>query len=192
VRRTAGFTLIEMLAVVAIFALMAAIVMPNLGFVSRRALRNDAERLAARLELARQRSVVTGVPHRLVLDLDQGGWQLEWLSGAEGAPPEEPPDQPLDPSADAPLALDAPPAETLSYGPLQGPLGSFTPLDDDVAIHGVETPEGWIEQGQAFVEFDRDGTTTWTSIVLGNEDGDELELELLPLADVVRIQDAKD
>jgi prepilin-type N-terminal cleavage/methylation domain-containing protein len=191
VRRAAGFTLIEMLAVVAIFALMAALVMPNLGFVSRRALRDDAERLAARLELARQRSVVTGVPHRVVLDLDQGGWQLEWLGPAEVAPPEEP-EPPPDPTGDAPLALDAPPADELSYGPLQGPLGSFTPLDDDVAIHSVQTPEGWIEQGQAFVEFDRDGTTTWTSIVLANDDGDTLELELLPLADVVRIRDAKD
>jgi type II secretion system protein H len=187
VRRAAGFTLIEMLAVVAIFALMAAFVMPNLGFLSRRALRDDAKRLAARLELARQRSVVTAVPHRLVLDLDEGGWQLEWLGSAEAQPDEAL----FDPASQAPLSLEAPPASALAYAPLDGPLGRFTPLDDDVDFQGVETPEGWIKQGQAFIEFDRDGSTTWTSIVLGNQDGDTLELELLPLADVVRIRDAE-
>lgn len=187
-RRRAGFTLIEMLAVVAIFALMAAFVVPNLGIVSRGALRNDAERLAARLELARQRSVVTSVPHRLYLDLEGGGWQLEWLTGAEAGPEEAL----LELGGDAQAALDAPAAAELAYAPLDGELGRFTPLAEQVDFNGVETPEGWIERGEAFVGFERDGSATWTLIVLGNEDGDTLELEVLPLADAVRIRDADD
>lgn len=187
-RRAAGFTLIEMLAVVAIFALMAAFVVPNLGILSRRALQHDAERLAARLELARQRSVVTSVPHRVVLDLEGGGWQLEWLTGSEAASEEAL----LEQGGDGLPALDAPPAAELAYAPLYGELGRFTPLADEVAFSGVETPEGWIEHGEAFVGFERDGSATWTLIVLGNEDGDTLELEVLPLADAVRIRHADD
>lgn len=189
-RRHAGFTLIEMLAVVAIFALMAAFVAPNLGFLSRRALQRDAEALAAQLELARQRSVVTSVPHRVYLDLEGGAWRLEWLAPTEqeaalegGAP---------DPLAGPGLSLEAPPAAVRAYVPVPIQMfGSFSALDDSVLFAGVETPEGWIERGEAFVDFERDGTATYSVIVLTSEDGDSLELEVLPLADAVRIRDAQ-
>lgn len=187
--RRAGFSLIEMMAVVAIFALLAAFVAPNLGFVSRRALRNDAEALAATLELARQRSVVTAVPHRIYLDLDNHAWRLDWLGAAEGETALEP----LEASAgDANLALDAPAAAAREYAPLPTSLGRLTPLDDDVLFAGVETPEGWIEGGDASIEFERDGTTTYSLIVLTSEDGDSLEIEVMPLADAVRVRDVEE
>ena len=73
-----------MLAVVAIFALMAAFVMPNLGTLGSRTLQHQAERIGGQLELARQRSIVTGIPHRLWLDLDGASYRLEWyVSEAE-------------------------------------------------------------------------------------------------------------
>ena len=78
---SAGFTLIEMLAVVAIFSLLVAIVAPNIGRLSGRTLQAAADDLAARLELARQRAVVTGVPHRLWIDLDQASYRLERAMG---------------------------------------------------------------------------------------------------------------
>jgi type II secretion system protein H len=185
VRRRAGFSLIEMLAVVAIFALMAAFVAPNLGLLSRRALRNDAAALAATLELARQRSVVTAVPHRLTLDLEAGGWQLEWLAGGEEEPAL------VDAQGLPPIVMEAPPAAAHVYAPLPSRFGRFTPLDDEVFFAGVETAEGWIERGEAFIGFERDGTATYTVIVLTSEDGDTLELEVLPLADAVRVRDAE-
>ncbi|HXI19528.1 MAG TPA: prepilin-type N-terminal cleavage/methylation domain-containing protein, partial [Gemmatimonadales bacterium] len=78
-RRHHGFTLIEILAVVAILALMTTFVAPNLGAVRDRRLRSEAQALVATLELARQRSVVTGVPHRVLFDLDERGYQLQSL-----------------------------------------------------------------------------------------------------------------
>ena len=75
-----GFTLIEILAVVAILALVAAFVVPNMGGFRARALRAEAQQIAAQLELARQRAIVTGVPHRLWLELDQAEYRLEWLA----------------------------------------------------------------------------------------------------------------
>ena len=68
-----------MLAVVAIFALLAAFVAPNLGLLSSRRLQQQAERISAQLELARQRAIVTGIPHRLAIDLDRGSYWLEWF-----------------------------------------------------------------------------------------------------------------
>jgi type II secretion system protein H len=82
-RRRAAFTLIEMIAVVAIFALLAAFVAPNLGILSSRRLEQEAQRLSGQLELARQRTVVTGIPHRLAIDLDRGSY---WLNGRPRTP----------------------------------------------------------------------------------------------------------
>ena len=70
-RRAAAFTLIEMLAVVALMGLMAAFVVPNLGSLQNRRLHAQARELAAQFELARQRSVVTGIPHRMWMDLER-------------------------------------------------------------------------------------------------------------------------
>ena len=78
-----GFTLIETLAVVAILALAAVIVLPNLAALGERRLRHAAQRLAAELELARQRAVVTGVPHRILFDLENGLYRIEWLGNAD-------------------------------------------------------------------------------------------------------------
>ena len=71
-RSAHGFTLIEMIAVVAIMALLIALVAPGLGTLSGRRLQHTAEALAGSLELARQRTVITGIPHRVRIDLPNG------------------------------------------------------------------------------------------------------------------------
>ena len=57
--RRSGFTLIEMLAVVAIIALLVSVTAPNLGAVRERWLRNQSRQIASYVELARQRAVMT-------------------------------------------------------------------------------------------------------------------------------------
>jgi len=180
--------MIEIMAVVLIFALMAAFVMPNLSIVSRRAIRHDAERLAAQIELARQRAIVTSVPHRLFLDLESGGYRLEWLGAqdAETAPAAAP-----DLQAANPRLLEAPRQDARDFVPLAGPFGAFQALDEDVLFAGVRTESGWVDRGEAFVRFERDGSASYGLIVLGNAEGDELEIEVLPLADVARVRDAE-
>ena len=187
----AGFTLIEMLAVVAIFALMASFVIPNLGAFSSRALRHRAERIASQLEFARQRSVMTAIPHRVVIDIDAGSYRVEWLTTenrAAGLPaPAEPVD--LDLRGNTPLPLAAPREAMRAYRPLPGMLGRNSYLEPELAVGGIETAEGWIDGGEVSVAFDRDGTTTYTAIVLDSDAGGSLTLDVLPLADAVRIRD---
>jgi prepilin-type N-terminal cleavage/methylation domain-containing protein len=182
----AGFTLIEILAVVAILALLATFVAPNLGALRERRLHNEALQLAAQIELARQRSVVTGVPHRVLFDLEDAGYRIEWLGDEEagGAALAD-----LDLNGASPLPLSAPPAGIREFEPIPGLYGEFTWLDEPLYFAGLETAEGWIERGDTFLEFGRDGSGSHTEIVIEDGSGRRIVLAVLPLDDAVRFVD---
>ena len=192
-RRTHAFTLIEMIAVVAIFALLVAVVAPNLGSLSGRALRDSTDALAARIELARQRTVITGVPHRVWIDLDGGSYRLEWLVTEAEALGEE---EPLEPEAfdlrsQLPLPLEAPRGAERAFRPLPGSLGREELLEDSLGFRGVETPTGWLERGGTSIEFAMDGTTEAAAVILDDDSGRTLVIDVLPLAEAVRVSDAE-
>jgi type II secretion system protein H len=184
-----GFTLIEILAVVAILALVAAFVVPNLGAFRVRALRSEAQQLAAQLEFARERAIVTGVPHRVWLDLDQAEYRLEWLAedpetlAAEPAPVEE-----LDIRGNTPLPLAAPPAPLLAYFPVPGNFGRLQMVADPFYFEAVDTPDGRIQRGQVSVGFARDGSADSTVIYLQDAAGDRVAIDVQPLDERVRIR----
>jgi len=190
-RRPAGFTLIEMMAVVAIFALLAAFVAPNLGMLSSRRLQQQAEQISAQLELARQRAVVTGVPHRLAIDLESGSFWLEWFVTQAEAIGESEIAPVLELRGATPIPMAAPREATREFRPLPGMFGRAKTLEASILFHGVQTPEGNVDRGEAFVVFERDGTASPSEIVLGDEDGHALALEVLPLAEAVRIHDVE-
>jgi len=184
-RRRHGFTLIEILAVVAILALVATFIAPNLGVLRQRRLRAEAQDLVALLELARQRTIVTGQPHRILFDLEDVGYRLEWLEDgdASASPPAE---AELDLSGSSPLPLAAPPRPEREFQPIPGLLGRFRWLPDPFVFAGVETADGWIEHGDTFVEFARDGSASYTEIVIEDDSGQRVVLAVLPLDDAVR------
>jgi prepilin-type N-terminal cleavage/methylation domain-containing protein len=191
--RPAGFTLIETMAVVAILALLVATFAPSLGALSGRRLQGAADALAARLEFARQRTVMTGIPHRVWIDLDGAVYRLEWFVTEAEERGEEAPleSEPLDLRGQTPLPLEAPRGETASFRPLPGPLGRDEVLEESLAFRGIETPEGWIGEGEAAIEFAPDGTAEYGSVVLDDESGRSLAVEVLPLAEAVRVTDAE-
>lgn len=192
-RTAAGFTLIEILAVIAIMALLVGLMAPQLGSIGGRGLWQRAEQIASRIELARQRAVVTGVPHRLLLDLDEHGYRIEWqvsearALGQEEAEPEPP--TATDGSGRKPIDLAPPALEELDFRPLPGVVGRFVWLEDPFLFASVETPEGLVDRGDAVIEFDYDGTASDTSIFLDDGEGRTLVLRVLPLADGVRIHE---
>jgi prepilin-type N-terminal cleavage/methylation domain-containing protein len=184
-----GFTLIEMLAVVAVLALVIGIALPNLGMRSRRVMEDEAKQLAASLEFARQRSVMTGVPHRVVIDVEQGGYWLEWLvSEARSLGEETLAELPVyEVGSREQIPLAPPQAAERSYRALPGSLGHTSYVPEMVRIDGIEIADGFLEQGLVEIVFERDGTSESAEILLSDDDGHSIGIEIAPLADTVRI-----
>lgn len=193
-RLRSGFTLIEILAVVLILGLLMSLMLPAIGAGGGRNLRKQGDRVAATLELARQRAVVTGKPHRAVLDLEKGAFAVEWLVGeaqALGIDPDDP-DFGDDTEEDGLIDLSPPMQNTRDYYPIPNKFGSFEPLEDGFFFEGVDTPEGWIESGEVSVMFDWDGSTDATQIVLSDADNRTITLDVAPLLETVRIREEVD
>ena len=186
---SAGFTLIEMLAVIAILALVIGIALPNFGLRSRRAMEDEAKQLAANLEFARQRSVMTGVPHRLVIDVEGGGYWLEWLvSEARALGEEDLLELPVYELAGRQEVPMAPPRATeRSYRALPGSLGHTAQVREIVRIDGIETAGGFLERGLVNIAFERDGTSESVRILPSDQDGHSIGIEVAPFADTIRI-----
>jgi prepilin-type N-terminal cleavage/methylation domain-containing protein len=188
-RRRAAFTLIEILAVVAIVALLATFVAPNFGALRERQLRDEGLRLAAQLELARQRSVVTGAPHRLWVDLEESAYRVEWLPGAASGQIELQSLEDLDLSGGTPLPLAAPDRGAFEFEPIPGLFGRFQWLEEPLYFAGLETTQGFIAGGDTFIEFGADGSASPTQIVIEDGSGRRIVLAVLPLDDAVRFVD---
>jgi len=184
-----GFTLIEMLAVIAILALVVGVALPNFGLRSRRVMEDEAKQLAAILEFARQRSVMTGVPHRLVIDVEGDSYWLEWLVSEARALGEEELEElsvyELGGVEQIPMA--PPRTAERSYHALPGELGRASQVREIIRIDGIETDGGFLERGLVNIAFERDGTSEAAQILLSGPDGHSIGIQVAPFADTVRI-----
>jgi type II secretion system protein H len=189
-RPASGFTLVELLAVLVIFGLLAAIALPNLGIRSSRMLDEEARRLAGALEFARQRAVMTGVPHRVLVDLDEAAYRVEWHGRGDDDAAAASEESGLAEAGAAPakLALSPPGATEREFEPLAGSLGEVAVLDEAVHFAGVDTAEGTFEQGTVQIVFQRDGTSDPAAVVLESDGGRRVALYVAPLADAVRFE----
>lgn len=199
-RPSAGFTLIELIAVIAIMGMVFAIGIPRLSRSQLRGLKTEAESIAASLEFARQRAIMTGVPHRVLIDLAEGGYRIEWLvteedafAAVEGGGSDSDPGG-FQSDDDAPgngntelIDFYPPTRDERDYYPIPNrQLGSFTWLADSRYFVGLESSAGWIESGDVEVSFDVDGTTEYSSLEIADSDENHLTLEIEPILDVVR------
>lgn len=83
--RAAGFTLLELMVVLVILVIALGLAVPLLHDGSGRRTALAAERLAQRLEQARQEAVLSSRVWRLVLDLDAGAYHFERRDTADFA-----------------------------------------------------------------------------------------------------------
>ena len=205
--RARGFTLIEMMAVVMIIGMVFAIGAPSLGRSKLRILKGEAETLTASLQFARQRAVMTAIPHRVLIDLEDGGYRIEWFVSENGALNasrgggdaggaggfaalfanlEE-----SGPSADV-VSLRPPTGAERDYYPIaHRQLGSFTWIDDAVYFVGLESPSGWIESGDVAIVFQADGTTDPVLLELADADENHMTLEIEAVLDRVGRRDGR-
>jgi len=191
-RTLAGFSLIEILAVVLILGLLMTVLFPAIGAGGGRNLRKQGDRVAATLELARQRAVMTGKTHRAVLDLEKGAFAIEWLVSDATAFGEDPVEEVVADGADGTVDLSPPLAEERNYHPIPSKFGGFERLDRGFFFEGVDTPEGWIESGEVYVVFDWDGATDAAQIVISDPDNRSIDLDVAPLLETVRIREESD
>jgi prepilin-type N-terminal cleavage/methylation domain-containing protein len=180
-----GFTLIEMMAVVLLGAIIVAIAIPQFGILSNRKLDEGSQLLRSKIEYTRQRAAITGKPHQLLIDLDRFSYHVEW----EIETPESNSNLSLLDYDERKRRLIEPPQDDRGFEPIPERSGMNTELVDPIVFDGVHTPEGWIEEGTFGLIFEYDGTTQPTSIVLSDGTDNQRILEVLPLADFVRISD---
>jgi type II secretion system protein H len=191
-----GFTLIELLAVVLIIALMATLVMPRMSVRSGRLVREEARRLAADLEFARQQTLVTGIPYRVFIDLEGEAWRVEWyvtearaLGQAQDASA-APASATADPTSgdDGEPDLAPPRGAERAFYPVPSALGRVEGLEQAIHFAEVRTPTARVTKGNVVVAFALDGTADPTSIVLTDDDGHRVVVDVEPLEDTVGIR----
>ena len=178
-----------------ILGLLMTLLIPAIGAGGGRSLRKQGDRIAATLELARQRAVITGKPHRVAFDLERGRFAVEWLvseSQALGGEPEAEDELETAGLPDGAIDLAPPLDEELAYYPVPNKFGAMEPLERGYFFEGLETPDGWIESGEAFVVFDWDGSTDVSRVVLSDQDNRTINLDVAPLLETVRIHEEVD
>ena len=86
-----GFTLVEMMIVIAIFAILAAIAIPSFGIYTRnKALQSAARELAADIELVRQRAKADSTTYTLQF-IDNTTYTYQFFNVNVNPPVAEPP-----------------------------------------------------------------------------------------------------
>jgi prepilin-type N-terminal cleavage/methylation domain-containing protein len=175
----AGFTLIEIMAVVLILLLLAAIVIPRVSLVASQAALDDGKQLAATLDFAREKAIALGRAHRVVLDLDHAQY---WI---EARPVPEPATATLAWAELDELPLVAPRIDSAAFAPLRGTRP--TPLDANVRFAGIESDAGAAAEGLAQIAFEPDGATPAASVWLAAGDDLRVHVEVAPLADPTRV-----
>jgi general secretion pathway protein H len=201
-----GFTLIEMLIVVALIAGLAAIIVAGSGMFSGARLRGAATLIISGVRLGISRANATGRATRMVFDMDAKTVSLEETSGrmlidkkdqsdtsagAEGASPAE-----RDALKEAHGILDGPKAPKARFSPIAAFIGSDgdqsgRELGQGVRYLAVQTEhdEEARVDGRAYLYFWPGGSTERAVIQLAREgDSDGLSVLVSGLTGRARIE----
>jgi general secretion pathway protein H len=76
-RRQAGFTLIEIGVAIGLLAVIMSVALPSINSLTGVQLRSTSNTLVGLVREAYARAVITGKPHRIVFDIDNGAFWLE-------------------------------------------------------------------------------------------------------------------
>jgi general secretion pathway protein H len=192
-----GFTLIELMIVVALLALVTAGVISGSGFLGSTQMRSSATQVIAAIRVAGTRANTTGLPTRLVFDIDgsrlvleeTNGRMLRRLNKEESATDETDPSAGASPANSAERAASAE-AQRILEGPREPPPAftpvaefardskdgqSGRPLGRDVRFKYVHTEHdpGPRTDGRAYLYFWPGGGTEKAVIVLTRPGDDE-------------------
>ncbi|WP_298433841.1 prepilin-type N-terminal cleavage/methylation domain-containing protein [Geobacter sp.] len=155
-----GFTLMELVVVIAVLALAAAIVLPRLTVSRAVELKRSARALAATIRYLQDRAITSKTPYRMRIEIGTGTVRVTKLSaaGTEVATGEP--------------ALDRP------------------PLAEGVTVADVLTQRGGkLAEGEAVLRFDLGGLDDFAAIHLKSADGATVTVMALPSSGKVTVAD---
>ena len=188
------------MAVVIVIGMLMGLVLPNLNSRRGAQLESSAQQIAGTLQLARERAIVTGAAHRAFLDLEVGTSRIDWhvaedrafahLADPSDASPSEKPSREY--SDGQSISLSPPEREERDYYPIPNRFGREDWLPEDIFFVGVNTADGWIEDGTVQIVFQIDGTTDYSEIVMRDNWENRIVLEIEPLLDIVRVRQEED
>lgn len=158
--RRDGFTLLEIVVVVALIGLLMIALMPRIGGGMSRRLENAVDQIQAELRYAGQRAVVTGRLHRWTVDLDEQLYRIE----VAVLPDED--DADVLPTHAELLHL-APPSDQVVYEAIADTTGRWRWLGEaGIVIDGIRIGDEEFDQGAVSVAFSGDGGADPAEVVL--------------------------
>jgi len=173
------------------FGLIASLVAPALHLGGARAAQREAEALAGSLEFARQRAIMTGRTHRLVIDLDRAEHWVEWVPPPEAGGSARPAEG-GDPRSHK-IAMTPPEAAQNRFVPVpDGEFGREHVMDDATRVLEVRLPGSALERGVVVLGLTPDGAADPALIRVGTPEGEPLfDVRVEALADTAAVTDAK-
>lgn len=164
--RQAGFTFVEIIAVVMLIALISAVMVTRIGTRSSAPLRNSGRFLSAELEYVGQRAIATGRPQRWVIDLDRQFFRVE----------EQPPAAPAVDDSGESFSIAAPLTPD-TWEPIPEKLGEWRELHEtSIGIDSVVLSGEVMKAGQAAVHFSPDGGADPADLWLLDEESRHLRV----------------
>jgi prepilin-type N-terminal cleavage/methylation domain-containing protein len=179
--RGSAFTLIEIMAVILILALIAAVVGPRISAIAGQAVMDDGRQLAAALDFARGKAMALGREHRVVLDV---GGARYWIEAKTAVPPPAPT---LTWAELDELPLVAPRMDAFDFAPLAGAVGRPSALRANVRFAAVDGDVPISADGFPQITFARDGATTPARIWLESTTGVRVRVDVALLADPTKV-----
>ena len=161
----AGFTLIEILAVVLIIGMVLAIVLPNLDRITpKHRLASAAREIASTSELARHLAITRSALYSVLYELDPPGSRGRAI-----------------------YRILLPPGEDGQRDSLSGRV-----LPDGVAIRSVSVAGGsGASSGEVLIDFSPTGEDGAHIVVLENEDGALLSVKFQPLVGIASFSEGE-
>jgi hypothetical protein len=162
--------MIEMLAVLAVFFLIAAVIVPRIARATDQAVIDEGRRLGYALDFAREKAIALGRPHRVVIDFETRSYWTEAAPPPLGTPPV------LAWAELDELPLVAPRETAGEFVRVSGAPGLTTELGPSARLSHLETGGDEIADGAAAIEFAPSGETPPATLWLDN--GADLRVEV--------------
>ncbi len=187
-----GFTLLEMLLVIALVGLLFGAVLPRTTHLFRVSTQSSVRRFSALIRFAYDQAVLTGKVHRVSLDLDNATWSVEVSDSGELPEAQAALDDQTRPwgSKDS-KDKDSDPSKDTNYRKVDSSVVASIPSGVQIVeVRSWRLPGGKAKKGKASLFAFPNGFVDESTVVLseiGKEDVERFEVTVVPLTGRTKI-----